>query len=249
MTALSYQLYSSREFPPFHNTLNMLADIGYTETEGYPALYDAPDAVRTMLDACNLTMPSAHFPVDALINDRDRTIATATALGVASIYAPHLSEDERPQDGEGYRAFAQQLEALCQIYGDAGFHFGWHNHAFEFQVLADGSTPMTIILDEAPSIGWEADIAWIVRGGGDPLQWIAEYGDRISAVHIKDIAPAGTCQDEDGWADVGFGTMDWAGLMKALSGLPVRHYIMEHDKPNDDARFARRSFETVTNLQ
>ena len=249
MTALSFQLYSSRDFPPLDKTLKMLAEIGYSETEGYPALYDVPGAVRTALDENNLAMPSAHFSVDALVHDRERTIRAATTLGVKSIYAPHLSEDERPQDREGYQAFAQQLEALSEVYGDAGFHFGWHNHAFEFQVLADGSTPMSIILNEAPTIGWEADIAWIVRGGGDPFRWIAEFGERISAVHIKDIAPAGTCLDEDGWADVGFGTMDWAGLLSALSGFPVRHFIMEHDKPNDDARFARRSFETVTNLQ
>jgi sugar phosphate isomerase/epimerase len=35
--------------------------------------------------------------------------------------------------------------------------------------------------------------------------------------------------------------MDWKALMAALRGAGVRHFIMEHDNPSDDARFARRS--------
>ena len=72
------------------------------------------------------------------------------------------------------------------------------------------------MLDAAPGIGWEMDVAWVIRGGADPLKWIAEYGPRITAVHVKDIAPAGQNANEDGWADVGHGTVDWAGLIKAF---------------------------------
>ena len=59
-------------------------------------------------------------------------------------------------------------------------------------------------------------MAWVIRGGADPLKWISDYGKRIVAVHVKDIAPAGQNADEDGWADVGHGTVDWKGLIKAL---------------------------------
>ena len=55
-----------------------------------------------------------------------------------------------------------------------------------------------------------------MRGGADPLDWIDRYGARIVAVHVKDIAPAGECADEDGWADVGHGTIDWPAIWKRL---------------------------------
>ena len=245
MPTYSYQLYSSRDFPPLAKTLEMLAELGYGETEGYAAVYADKVATRAALDATGLTMPSGHFSLDALLNDRDGTLRTAEVLGVKSIFAPYLGAELRPTDAPGWTAFGEQLATVGETYRAEGLQFGWHNHDFEFQPNSDGSVPMKQILDAAPSIGWEADIAWIVRGGQDPFQWIADYGDRITAVHVKDIAKTGECVDEDGWADVGYGTLDWRRLMSALSNSAVKHFIVEHDKPNDDARFARRSIEAL----
>ena len=36
----SYQLYSSRNFPPLGDTLAMLSSAGYTAVEGFGGLYD-----------------------------------------------------------------------------------------------------------------------------------------------------------------------------------------------------------------
>lgn len=107
---------------------------------------------------------------------------------------------------------------------------------------------MEEILNGGSGLAWEADIAWIVRGGGDPFEWIAQHGNRISSVHVKDIALEGHCVDEDGWEDVGHGTMDWKGLMAALRATPATLYVMEHDKPNDHERFARRSIAAARGL-
>ncbi len=245
MTAFAFQLYGSRDFPPLTHTLKMLVATGYKATEGYGGVYGDPAATRTAHDAVGLTMDSGHFSIDALVNDRENTLKTAKTLGVSSIYAPHLAAADRPTDEAGYVAFAEQLESLAAVYNDQGYHFGWHNHAFEFVALSDGTVPMKTILEHAPSIGWEADIAWIVRAAANPLKWIADYPDRVTGIHIKDIAPAGDCLDEDGWADVGFGTMDWPALMQAVAASPVKHFVMEHDKPNDDARFAKRSIDFI----
>ena len=111
---------------------------------------------------------------------------------------------------------------------------------------ADGAVPQRVILEAAPEIGWEIDVAWVARGGADPMAWIDEYASRIVAAHIKDIARAGEKPDEDGWEDVGHGTLPWPELMKALRDkTPARVFVMEHDKPSDAARFARRSIEAA----
>lgn len=89
------------------------------------------------------------------------------------------------------------------------------------------------------------DVAWVIRGGADPLAWIARYKDRITAAHVKDIAPEGENADEDGWSDVGHGTVDWKAILAALRKIGVRHLVMEHDNPKEDARFASRSIASV----
>jgi sugar phosphate isomerase/epimerase len=149
--------------------------------------------------------------------------------------------DDRPTDGPGWRAFGARLEAAARPFKAAGLGFGWHNHDFEFVATPDGSIPQAEIMAGGRSLEWEIDVAWVIRGGADPVQWIRRYGPRITAAHVKDIAPAGTNTDEDGWADVGHGTVPWASIMAALRAVGCKHFVMEHDNPSDHARFAKRS--------
>ena len=244
MTEFSYQLYSSRNFPPLADTLTMLADAGYRNVEGYGALYadDAKVAELTEnLSANGLRMPTAHFNLDMLETEPEKVLAIARALGIETIYCPYVMPDDRPTDGAGWQAFGARLQKAGEPIRAAGLGFGWHNHDFEFKRTDDGVLPIMAIFEGGPDLEWEADLAWVVRGGADPLEWIRTYGKRITAVHVKDIAPAGEKTDEDGWADVGTGTVDWRALMTALKGGRVKVLVMEHDNPADDKRFATAS--------
>ncbi len=248
MQQFSYQLYSSREFPPLTDTLRMLADLGYTQVEGFGGSYNDLAALTDGLSKAALTMPTGHISLDMLENEPDKALEIAQAIGMKYVYCPHIEASQRPDNAGDWLAFGQRIEKAGEVLRAAGIGFGWHNHDFEFVPQADGSIPMEEVFKGGPSLSWEADIAWIVRGGADPFDWIDRYGDRISTVHIKDIAPEGDCLDEDGWADVGFGTMDWKALWSALSKTPAEYFVMEHDKPSDHARFASRSINTVRAL-
>lgn len=246
---LSFQLYSARETSDWDQTLADLVDIGYSQVEGFFGVYDDPAGFRALMDAKGLTMPSGHFSIDDIESDADAVAALAKTLGVKTIYAPFIMPDDRPTDAAGWQAFAKRLAAAGEAMAAHGFGFGWHNHDFEFVTLEDGSTPMQIILDQAPNISWEADIAWIVRSGSDPSVWIAKYGSRITSVHLKDIAPNGENTDEDGWADVGEGVMPWADLLaQSKSQTKAETFVMEHDKPADIHRFASRAFANVSRM-
>lgn len=246
---LSYQLYSSRTESDLAGVLKHLADTGYAQVEGFGGVMGDPAGLRAMMDDNGLTMPSAHMAFDDLEAKPDEMLAVAGALGVQSIYAPHLQEENRPTDAAGWTAFAERLAAVGEVIRAAGLNVGWHNHDFEFVPLEDGSVPMEIMLKTAGDIEWEADIAWIVRGGADPFEWIDQYASRISSIHLKDIAPEGKCVDEDGWADVGEGTMPWAELLNAVrTKTPARTFVMEHDKPSDPRRFAERAFSNVQKM-
>ncbi|MDF0601671.1 sugar phosphate isomerase/epimerase [Psychromarinibacter sp. C21-152] len=241
----SYQLYSSRNFPPLSDTLRMLAEAGYAQVEGFGGVYDDPDALSGGLQENGLTMPTGHIGLDMLESDPDRVLLLARTLGFEAVFVPFLMPDQRPEDAAGYADFGRRLVAAGKPVTDAGLKFGWHNHDFEFRPLADGTRPIEAMTAAAPELLLELDLAWVHRAGEDPVAWIDRYADRILSVHIKDIAPAGENEDEDGWADVGHGVMDWPAINAALEKTDVAYRVMEHDKPSDDTRFARRSIATA----
>jgi sugar phosphate isomerase/epimerase len=240
----SYQLYSSRNFPPVADTFSMLAKAGYTAVEGYGALY-ADDAMvaatKEALGATGLTMPTGHFGLAMLEGEVDKVLGIAKSLNMKRLYCPHLMPDQRPTDAAGWRAFGARLEAAGKPYRAAGLGFGWHNHDFEFKALPDGSMPQDAIFEGGPTLEWEMDVAWIIRAGTDPRRWIVRHGHRITAAHIKDIAPTGENSEEDGWADVGYGIVRWPHIMSDLRRTPCKYFVMEHDNPSDHTRFATRS--------
>lgn len=247
MTDFSYQLYSSRDFGPMPETFGMLAALGYAHVEGYGPVYEDLDATKKALDETGLTMPSGHFAMDMVENNPDRVIEIAKALGIRKIIVPYLMPADRPTDAAGWTAFGKRLAAAGKPLQDAGFQFGWHNHDFEFIALPTGELPIDLILANE-SVGFEFDVAWAAVAGQDPADVIAQYGDRIIAAHVKDRAPAGQNANEDGWADAGHGTLDWPGHFSALKAAGCDLFIMEHDKPADDNRFASRALAYMTSL-
>jgi len=246
MTSLSYQLYCSRNFPPLDDTLAMLARTGFTEVEGYGGLYADLPALDAGLKKHGLAMTSGHFGIDMVEGDPARTLEIARTLGMTRVYVPHIVADKRPADAAGWAAFGQRLATMGKPITDAGLTFGWHNHDFELADLGGGETPLDLIA--AAGVSLELDLGWVRVAGHDPVAWIGKYGKQISAVHVKDIAPDGECVDEDGWADVGHGIMDWTAIKSALDAQGITHFVVEHDNPKDHARFAARSLATLKSL-
>lgn len=251
MIDFSYQLYSSRSVASLGEVLTSLAELGFERVEGYGALFENDRAVaelKARLAANGLAMPTGHFGIEMLERAPERVIEIAGLLGIQTVYCPFLNVAQRPDSGAGYAALGKRLQQLSRPLRDAGLGFGWHNHDFELRATADGAVPIEALFEGGPELEWEADIAWVIKGGGDPHHWIKTLGSRITAVHMKDIAPAGENADEDGWADLGDGTVDWAGLLAALRGTPARHFVLEHDNPSDPERFAKRSLAAARQL-
>ena len=244
--SISYQLYCSRNFSPLTDTLAMLAKAGFTEVEGYGGLYSDPAALAAQLNSVGLAMTSGHFGIDMVEGDPAKTIATARTLGMKMVFVPHIVADQRPTDAAGWAAFGARLAKMGKPITDAGFEFGWHNHDFELLDLGGGETALDHIANAGVRL--ELDLGWVRVAGHDPVAWIGKYASQISAVHMKDIARDGEATDEDGWADVGHGIMDWAAIKTALDAAGITHMVAEHDNPKDHTRFATRSLATLKAL-
>ena len=242
---LSFQLYSARSVQPLERQVELIAGLGYRRVEPFGGLFGDVPRLRDLLAKHGLAAPSAHVGLDRLRADPLAAARLCRELGIGLVVAPAPPPAERNQDAAGWRALGKELARIGRTIVGEGLRFGWHNHDFEFRRLPDGSAPIDFILGDTPDLLWQMDIAWVVRGKADPAAWLSKYAGRIPAVHIKDIAPAGECADEDGWADVGHGTLDWAALLPAARAAGATLLVAEHDKPSDVARFARRTMATV----
>lgn len=250
MTDFSYQLYSSRNFD-FDETLALLQSTGYKGVEAYDGLlsdFGDPIKFKDKLEAHNLEMKSCHMGVDFIKKDIPAIVSMAKTLGLKSVYAPYLDESLRPQNDEGWKDFGAMLNELAKPFNDAGIRFGWHNHDFEFTKTVSGAMPIELMLEAADEIDLELDVAWVVRANYDPSTFFSAYGSRISAAHVKDIAPAGENMDQDGWSDVGSGVVNWRQYMSELKAHNVDHFIMEHDNPKDHVSFATNSINAMKAL-
>ncbi|TFF25121.1 sugar phosphate isomerase/epimerase [Jiella endophytica] len=243
---LSFQLYSARNAPPETDVLKTLADAGYTNVETFRPNYEHVEDFAKALKAAGLTARSGHFDLALAEESFERMVEICRALGIETVVIPYLLPDARPQDDAGWRDLGERLAELSAECADEGLRLAWHNHDFEFQPLAHGSYPIEHILKDG--VLWEADAAWIVRAGADPAAWLERYAGRLASVHVKDIAPKGEKLDEDGWADVGTGIVDWQRLWSLAVAGGASLMIAEHDNPSDFARFARVSADRMRDL-
>ncbi len=243
---ISFQLYSARKFQPWEPILKHLAASGYRETEGFGGVYEDAAKFRSLLDANNLTMPSGHFSIEMLEKERAKVVSIARTLGIRDIYCPWIDPEQRPKTGSAWKAFGKRLGEIGKWARGEGYGFGWHNHDFEFVKLKDGSMPHERIFEGGPLLDWECDIAWVAFAKQNVVKWIKAYGDRITAVHIKDNARKGEHLDEHSQTDVGAGTISWPEIFATFSNTRCRNFVVEHDDPKDYKSFAKRSYDFIS---
>ncbi len=246
MPELSFQLFSARN-TPLADALTIIANAGYSSVEAYGENFKDQNGFKQALDASGLHIASVHIGLEQLLNNIDEELKLTDSFGINHIVCPYLLPDARPTDEAGWVKLAEQLSGINDTVESAGKTFAWHNHDFEFEKLAEGSVPMQILLDHAPGMHWELDVGWIQRAGDSPASWLQKHASRISALHIKDLAATGECVDEDGWADLGHGVIDWQPLLPLIKNTQATVLAVEHDNPSDLHRFASNSFDTFKN--
>lgn len=245
---IAVQLYTLRNLTlSLDDLLAQVAAIGYdgVETIGDHGL--SADAMQALLRKHNLRAISTHVGLPVLESNLDSVIAFHQAIGNQVLTIPALPRERLPSDGPGWQQLGGALDALGKRCAAAGMQLLYHNHAWEMTEY-DGRRAMDWMLGAADPrhLQWEPDLAWIVRGGADAEQMLAQYAGRCPRIHVKDLSPEGQNEEEKGFADVGFGILDWTTLLPACQKAGASWLIVEHDLPTDPIRTIRRSYEFLS---
>ncbi|MGH3147676.1 MAG: sugar phosphate isomerase/epimerase family protein [Rubrobacter sp.] len=228
---ISLQLYTVREHTAsdLPATLRRLAEMGYTAVEfaGYGDL--SPQDLSPLLDDLGLRASGAHVPLDSWETDPQAVVADMHALDCAHAVVP-MAPPERRSDEESVFRLAEGFNRWGELCRSEGVTFSYHNHDFEFAPLGDTTMWDLLIRETDPGlVHLELDLYWVRYGGADPETVLRDLGDRISLVHLKDMA----ADEERSDLPVGEGTMPWQRLLQVADDAGVEWYIAEQDNPRD----------------
>jgi inosose dehydratase len=151
--------------------------------------------------------------------------------------------DDRPKNraiaAADYKRLGQLLTELGKRTADLGIPLGYHNHMGS---LGERPEEVDQILEATDPryAKLELDVAHYFQGGGDPVQCIEKYSDRVLFLHIKDVEklPAASAPKKPyRFVELGRGQVDLPAIFRALRKVNYRGWaIVELDEVPDKSR-------------
>jgi len=186
------------QLPP-DRVLGEMAATGLTATELGPLgwLPRDPALLREQLDAHGLALVGGFVPLvlhePALGDARAAAEAAARELAAAGadVFVCALVADAAwsappALDDDGLAIVARNLAAIEQLVAAHGLTLAVHPHA---GTLIESAADVERLC-AASDVGWCLDTGHLLIGGHDPVAFVADHGDRIVHVHLKDVDAA-----------------------------------------------------------
>lgn len=225
-------------------TFKKLRQIGFTEVECYADGKLAARDVRRMLDDAGLACPSTHLDFDPA--NLDAAFEHAHALGAKFAASSSLRGAIDPKvpwqaafDSEEAKRTAELANRIGEAARRAGLQYAYHNHAYEFADIGDGTSGYDFLLRETDRdlVKFEIDCGWMRFAGRNPEDYFAQSPGRFPMLHIKDyLAPEASGTAKAGppamvGAELGRGTIDYRPIFVAAKKAGVQHFFAEQEAP------------------
>jgi sugar phosphate isomerase/epimerase len=229
---LGLQLYTLRESIPADpkGVLQKVAAFGYKQVETYGYrdgkifgmdIKEFGDYVKGL----GMRVTSGHYGIDLVRSNWEKAVIDAKSIGQKYMVVPYLTDNER-KSIDDYKRRCEELNKAGEICNKHGIRFGYHNHAFEFEVM-EGKVPYDLMLAELDpkNVGMEMDIYWVVNAGHDPLKYFEKYPGRFEQWHVKDMDKA----DRSRNADIGSGSIDFKPIFAKAKQSGMKHFYVEQE--------------------
>lgn len=250
-----------------YDTMKRLAGIGYKSVE-ISQIETSPENIQALVQACQdfdmeiASMSASLEPQteggESLTTDYDKIVADCKAvdtdlLRIGMLPLNYMSSLEKVKE------FSAKANEYAKRLKADGIKLYYHNHHIEF-VKYDGKYLLDIIAEEAPELGFELDIHWVQRGGGNPVDILNQYKGRVDLVHLKDYRvnpiPESVIEglfkgemDEFSkyfynnveFAELGQGSLDLPTIIQAAIDAGARYLLVEQDDT-----YGRDPFDSLT---
>ena len=194
---------------------------------------------------------------DELDDKFPSVIEDSKTIGLKYIVCPWIPEELR-KNPDIWKQAAEKFNHCGEQTKKAGMQFAYHNHWFEF-LPVDGKLPYDELLRlcDAKTVKMEMDLCWIIAAGADPIKYFNRYPGRFPLVHVKDLKkiPKVTQGGSQNFGDtvdltaVGSGIIDWKKIFAQSDKAGIKHYIVEHDKPENPFDSITKSYQYLEKLR
>jgi len=237
-------------------TLEKISKIGYKTVEG--ATYTGselfygmpPEQFKMVLSDNGLEMISGHYLLGAampntkgtMVNDWQKAVDDAAAIGLKYMVCAHLSNTERG-NLDGYQQTAEKLSTAGAISQKAGIQLCYHNHDFEF-VAQDGKLPYDVLLQgtDPDLVKMEMDIYWVYKAKQDPIALFKKYPGRFPLWHVKDMDNT----PKQMFTEVGNGVIPFKTIFAQAKVAGLDYFFNEQDVcPGDPLDSMAKSYKYI----
>lgn len=251
---------------PHVTEANLGEALGDLQQTGFRALHtDVPGGMsiaryQEILDQYGFAPAPGYFSGDFHVREKqDAIVEQAKAhagilaqLGVdATFVAGNIDMARLMNPAAGENASAERTRQIAEtlaLVADAGFaegvRFGLHPH-IAMIVETEEETRAVLDMTAGSNLGFGPDTGHLLWAGMTPEQVIADYADRLVAVHLKDVDQhglRGTLKYEDDymtaigtrhvWTEPGRGIVNFDAVFAALPDGFDGWFVVEVDVPN-----------------
>ena len=218
-------IYGQRPQTDLQGIVAECKTVGYAGVEGgsYVHLYGLA-TVKELFARHEITFTGVHtgygdFTDEAKLH---ANLAFVKGMGARYLICSGVADTKTVA---GYEQSAETFNRVGTLCQEEGVTFCYHNHAFEFDALPDGTKGIHRLADQTDTtlVKFNIDVYWVTVGGEDPVAFIRRYTDRGGYFHFKDGAPGS-------FTELGRGTVDLKGSLAAAIEVGADWIVYEQDR-------------------
>ena len=230
---IGIQLYSVRENfktpEQAAQTFRALKSLGYDEAQT-AGCYGMPyDQFYALAHDAGIEIVGTHDDFAQMTDDVETAIANHKMLHTVNMGIGGFGAETV----EAVEEFIEKANRVAARIADEGMKFTYHNHSQEFITLANGRTPMDMLIEglDPKNTSFVLDTYWVQNAGGDVCGWIEKLAGRIDILHLKDMRCFRNAEGRvvHDICEIGRGNLDFHRILPTAIRTGVKHFCVEQD--------------------